>query len=144
MKTTIILLILVILFAISLKPTKLIAEDVVASPCYFNQSNMDCIKNLVNRYAKKYQVSSKKMLAIISCESQNDPNSVNENIRKGKVWSRDRGLMQLNDFFQKDEAEKMGLSIYNMEDNVEFGAYLMSKQGTIPWSASRKCWSRAV
>jgi len=96
---------------------------------------------MIDKYSKKYNVLAHTMTVIIKCESKAYPKAINENInKKGVVWSRDYGPFQINDYFHKVPAEKMGLSIYDLEDNIEYGAYLLSKNGTQPWKASSYCW----
>jgi hypothetical protein len=38
----------------------------------------------------------------------------------------------------------MGIDIYSVEGNVQFGKYLYSKYGSSPWSSSEPCWSKAI
>ena len=56
------------------------------------------------------------------------------------MWSVDIGVMQINDYFHEQKALELGLNIYDNEDNIAYGALLMSKQGLSPWSSSKKCW----
>ena len=67
MKKTIMFLIALMLFT-SL-PSNLVAEDTVESPCYFNESNKECVQRLVNIYAKKYKVSAKSMMRTLENEN---------------------------------------------------------------------------
>lgn len=67
--------------------------------------------------------------------------AVNENLDKdGKVWSRDFGPFQINDFWHEKTMEKMGLDIHDQWDSLEYGFILINKQGFHPWKASRGCW----
>ncbi len=103
------------------------------------------VNEIVIKYSKEYGLSAKTMLAVIKCESHAYPKAINENLNKqGKVWSRDYGPFQLNDYYHKIPAQKMGLSIYDIENNIHYGAYLMKTQGLKPWSASKKCWSKLI
>ena len=95
----------------------------------------------VTRLAKQYAVNEKKVRRIIQCESSGKPWAVNYNLDKNKkVWSTDHGYFQINDYFHKDQMEKLNLDIMNEWDNLEYGFLLISKQGYKPWSASKKCW----
>lgn len=95
----------------------------------------------ISRLALEYGIDEVLARRIISCESQIYKRAKNENLDKnGNVWSSDHGYWQINDFYHEESAKKMGLDIYNWQDNLEYGAYLMKIQGTAPWSASRYCW----
>lgn len=59
-----------IMVTFSYKPSNLVAEDVVESPCMYNETDKECVKRLVDIYAKKYHVSAKKMMETL--ENEND------------------------------------------------------------------------
>lgn len=69
MKKLAILLVLVIMVTFSYKPSNLVAEDVVESPCLYKETNKECVKRLVDIYAKKYHVSAKKMMQTLENEN---------------------------------------------------------------------------
>ena len=80
---------------------------------------------------------------IIYCESENKADAVNYNKINGEVWSIDYGYWQLNDYYHEEAAKEMGLDIKVPADNLEYGRWLLKKEGVKPWEASRYCWSRA-
>ena len=63
------LLLVMILILVSSQPANLIAEDVVESPCLYQETNRDCVKRLVDIYAKKYHVSAKSMMRTLENEN---------------------------------------------------------------------------
>jgi hypothetical protein len=63
---------------------------------------------------------------------------------RGFMNSDDVGVMQINQHYHRDTAEKMGLVIENFEDNLAYARYLYDTQGTQPWSASMPCWGWKV
>jgi len=84
--------------------------------------------------------------AIIKCESTNNPNAIGKNISKetGEVWSRDYGLMQVNDYYHEEEMNRMGLDIRDPKDSLEYGLYLYRRDGTKHWKSSAYCWSKIL
>lgn len=99
----------------------------------------------VVRLAKKYAVSESLSRNIIKCEGlQYKTLGNNKNYRNGVHWSTDIGWWQVNDYYHAKTAKRMGLNLYNDWDNLEYGFWLLSKQGSQPWSASRHCWSKVV
>lgn len=106
----------------------------------------------VARLALKYDQSESLARKIIFCESTIYSRAENKNYRLQwnselgtstmTHWSSDWGYWQVNDFYHEKEARRMGYNIYKWEDNLEYGFWLMSKQGTQPWSASRHCWNK--
>jgi len=99
--------------------------------------------------AEKYGVDVKLALKIMECESVAYANASGEAIKDvvnynrdetGAVWSSDIGRWQLNDYYHQVPAYNMGFSLNNDYDNIEYGFYLMSQEGTQPWQASKYCW----
>lgn len=104
----------------------------------------------VTRLAIKYGQNESLARKIISCESSLYGSAENKNYRpefdpKTDIttmvhWSSDWGYFQVNDYWHEQTAKKMGLDIFNWEDNLEYGFYLLSTDGTRHWAASRHCW----
>jgi hypothetical protein len=90
----------------------------------------------VSRLAIKYGQDEALARKIIFCESTVYSGAVGNHAVVGK----DIGYWQINTYFHESDALKMGYNIYKWEDNLEYGFWLLSKQGTQPWSASRGCW----
>lgn len=79
--------------AIVSSPAKLIAEDVVESPCMYQESNRDCVKRLVDIYAKEYHVSGKKMFQTLENENKTFDFDLQSGLRykKGNRWKKPAG-----------------------------------------------------
>lgn len=60
----------------------------------------------------------------------------------GIVDNDDRGMCQINRRYHKDTAESMGLDIDTEQGNIKYANYLYETQGSKPWNASKKCWSK--
>ena len=84
------------------------------------------------------------MLAIAFCESSLNPRAVNENIKDGKVWSRDYNLFQINDYYHEESAKKMGLDIKTVSGNIKYARHLYDRNHLVDWSASKGCWSNSL
>ncbi len=63
-------------------------------------------------------------------------------VLKGEITPLDRGVMQINLHYHEDTAEKMGLNLHNIDDNVAYARYLYEKSGAKPWMSSSACWSK--
>ena len=97
----------------------------------------DFLQSEVMRLSNKYGVSQPLVEAIIFCESGERPHVVGTDAVVGK----DIGYWQINTYFHTETSQRMGLDIYDPADNLEYGFWLLSEQGTQPWSASEYCWS---
>ena len=75
------------------------------------------------------------MYAIIYCESRFDPEAKNPT-------SSARGLLQIikssEEFCEKGLGKD--LDMYNPEDNILCGKYLMEHGGLVHWEESKNCW----
>lgn len=92
----------------------------------------------VHRLAEKYNQDETIARKIIGCESNTSNNSVN----LSSVVGIDYGYFQLNSYFHEQRMREMGWNIRMPWDNLEYGFYLMSKEGTKPWIWSKPCWSK--
>lgn len=79
------------------------------------------------------------MIEIAKCESHLRQ-WVDGKVLAGIVNPKDRGLFQLNAFYHKEAALKMGLDIETAEGNIAYAKHLYENEGTRPWDASKKCW----
>lgn len=81
------------------------------------------------------------MIAVARCESSFRHTNKEGNVLRGLVNNQDVGIMQINEYFHLDKSSQLGINIYDLEGNLEYARYLYEKEGTQPWSASRKCWN---
>ena len=95
---------------------------------------------VVEAYVKTQFKDEPILVDIARCEStfrQFDPTG---NVIRGKVNSKDVGVMQINERYHAEDSAKLGYNIYTLEGNVAFGRYLYDKYGSDPWSSSAPCW----
>ncbi len=84
------------------------------------------------------------LIQVARCESTFRHTLADGSVLKGKVDSRDTGVMQINTHYHGTDAEKLGLDLTVLEDNMAYARHLYEKSGTQPWSASAPCWSRSL
>ncbi len=84
------------------------------------------------------------MIQIARCESTFRHELPDGSVLRGKVDPADTGVMQINTRYHGETAEKLGLDLMNLEDNLEYARNLYERQGTQPWSASAPCWSKTI
>lgn len=84
------------------------------------------------------------MIQVARCESTFRHTLADGTVLRGKVDGRDTGVMQINTFYHAAAAEKLGLDLEVLEDNMAYARSLYERQGTQPWSASAPCWGRTL
>lgn len=84
------------------------------------------------------------MIQVARCESTFRHTLADGSVLTGKVDGRDTGVMQINTYYHGATAAKLGLDLWDLEDNMAYARYLYEKQGVQPWSASAPCWSRTL
>lgn len=94
----------------------------------------------LSELSEKYGVSQAISERIIQCESGGVAEAKNINYIDGIPWSEDVGYWQINNYFHEESLALLGWDIYNPEDNLEAGFFLLSTQGLQPWDASSFCW----
>src|SRR3989344_8114092 len=92
---------------------------------------------------KEYFADAPIMVEIARCESTFRQTNSKGEVLRGVANSRDVGVMQINEHYHGETAEKMNVDIYSMDGNLEYARHLYEKQGTKPWKASEKCWKGA-
>ncbi len=95
----------------------------------------------IEAYVREEFADTPIMIDVARCESTFRQFNDNGMVVRGRENKQDIGVMQINEKYHAEVAEKLGIDIYTTEGNVAFGKYLYSKYGTKPWVHSSKCWS---
>ena len=90
------ILVLFLAIAISLSPASAVAKDTIDSPCYYKETNEACVWRLVKFYAKKYGVSSSKMMQTLKNENKTFQFHKQSELRykKGNRWKFPEGTRE--------------------------------------------------
>ncbi len=96
----------------------------------------------VESYIREEFAETPILVEIARCESTfRQYNEKGVPIR-GIANKKDVGVMQINELYHAQTAEKLGYDIQSIQGNVAFAKYLYEKYGSQPWSASAPCWSK--
>lgn len=76
------------------------------------------------------------------CESRYRQFDTNGQVLRGVQNSQDVGVMQINEYYHLETAQKLGLNLYTLEGNMAYARYLYEKEGTRPWNYSSPCWGK--
>ena len=96
----------------------------------------------VERFINDYFADIPILTDIAKCESRYRHLNSSGNILKGEENTYDRGVMQINVLYHAKTAEKLGLNVHDLDDNVAYARYLYEKQGAKPWMSSSACWAK--
>lgn len=99
---------------------------------------------LIEAYVRREFSNTPILVEIARCESTFRQFDDVGRVLRGKVNKADIGVMQINEMYHSEAADKLGTDIYSVEGNVAFAKYLYKKYGTSPWSSSSKCWSASA
>lgn len=98
----------------------------------------------VEDHVKSYFSDEPVLATIAQCESRFRHFDKNGKPLRGEVNTYDIGVMQINRLYHGDKAEKLGLNLNAIGDNMAYARYLYEKEGTRPWNSSANCWSKKV
>ena len=98
------------------------------------------VEDVVKDYFKDIPILTK----VAQCESQFRQVDSTGDVLRGEANAFDVGVMQINEKYHLDRANKMGIDIYSLSGNLEYARDLYNKSGTAPWSASKPCWGASV
>ncbi len=99
-------------------------------------------REVLEKYLKENFADTPILVEIARCESEMRHFNKNGTVVRGRVDSRDVGVMQINEGYHLEDAMKLGFDIHTVEGNVAYAKYLYKKFGSKPWSASSPCWSK--
>lgn len=94
----------------------------------------------LEEYIRDYFKESPVLAEIAKCESNYRQFKGNGHVVRGLVNSYDVGVMQINENYQAERAEKLGFDIYTLDGNMAYAKWLYDKEGVKPWMSSSKCW----
>lgn len=128
------MLILVILVTFSFEPANLIAEDVVdkellSYPCMYEETNEDCVKRLVDKYAKEYKVSASSMMRTLKNENNTFDFDAQSNLKykKGNRWKFPAGTREKSYGICQIHLPDHPYVSYDQATNPEFCVEFMAK-----------------
>ncbi len=101
-------------------------------------------KTVVETKVREYFKNTPILAEIAKCESQFRHIGDSGNIIRGKVNPGDIGVMQINEDYHSDEAQKLGLDLTTLQGNMAYAKHLYEKEGTAPWQSSSGCWDKYV
>lgn len=80
------------------------------------------------------------MISVAECESTFRHFGENGNIIRGVVNKSDIGVMQINEYYHGDTADRLDIDLYTLEGNLEYARSLYEREGVTPWNSSSPCW----
>jgi hypothetical protein len=128
---------------IAIKDTPKLENSVTESSVVRKVSNED-IDNMMSteKYVRQYFSDVPIMIEVARCESHFRQLDKDGDIHRGVVNNADVGVMQINEFYHLDQAERKNYNIYTLEGNVAYARDLYEREGTQPWSSSKPCWGK--
>ncbi len=94
------------------------------------------------QYIREYFSDIPIMIQIARCESTFRHLDRDGEVHRGRVNNKDVGVMQINEFYHLDQAQKKDYNIYTIEGNTAYARELYEREGTQPWSSSKPCWGK--
>lgn len=94
------------------------------------------------QFIRQYFSDIPIMIQIAKCESHFRQLDNDGDIHRGEANNQDVGVMQINEHYHLDEAQKADYNIYTLEGNTAYARILYQKYGTQPWSSSKSCWGK--
>lgn len=96
----------------------------------------------LEEYVRRYYSDAPVLAEIARCESRFRHIGADGKVIRGEASQEDVGVMQINEFYHEERAEKLGFNLHTLNGNLAYAKWLYSKEGTAPWFASSKCWQK--
>lgn len=98
----------------------------------------------VEEYVKGYFSDIPIMIEIAKCESRFRQHFPNGNVLRGEENPLDKGVMQINEYYHGEDANRLGYDIKTLEGNTAYARFLFEKYGVKPWMSSSSCWNKTI
>jgi len=116
---------------------KVEAINIVEGKALMASSNAS-VETHVREYFKETPILAK----IAYCESRFRQYDEKGNLLRGELTPKDVGVMQINEYYHGDTADKLGINVHTLEGNLAYAKWLYEREGTQPWASSQKCWDK--
>lgn len=99
------------------------------------------IEEEVREYFKDYPV----LADVAYCESRyRQFNNKTGEVFRGIENTKDVGILQINEYYHKERATKLGFDLHTKEGNMGYAKLLYLEKGAQPWFASSPCWKKTA
>lgn len=98
----------------------------------------------IEKQVRAYFADVPLMAEIARCESRFRQYDVHGNVLRGKVNTKDVGVMQINEYYHLARATKLGYDLHSVEGNMLYARRLYNEQGSQPWVSSSPCWGKTA
>jgi hypothetical protein len=99
--------------------------------------------NGIESTTREYFKDLPLLAEIAKCESRFRQFNKDGSTFRGVVNNKDVGVMQINEYYHLERAKKLGINLYTIEGNLEYGRLLYSEEGPTPWNSSAPCWTKS-
>lgn len=96
----------------------------------------------LEEYVRLYYYDAPILAEIARCESRFRHLGANGRVIRGELSYEDVGVMQINEFYHEERAEKLGLNLHTLDGNLAYAKWLYGKEGVTPWLSSSRCWQK--
>jgi hypothetical protein len=101
-------------------------------------------RKAIEQYVRENFADTPVLAEIARCESEFRQFDKNGQVVRGRVDNADVGVMQINERYHLEIANKLGMNIHTIEGNMAYARYLYDKSGSAPWNASKPCWGKMI
>ncbi len=118
-------------------------QNMPAKPAIVTQKGQTHTGKTVKQQVEEYFADIPALIKVAECESRFRQYDANGDVFRGVVPA-DVGVMQINERYWGDTADKIGVNLYTTEGNMQYARYLYLKEGLRPWKASSACWTKGT
>jgi hypothetical protein len=90
---------------------------------------------------RAYLADTPALIPVARCESGFRQFS-DGSVLRGRENPADVGALQINETYHLVASQKLGMDIYTLKGNLDYGKYLYRKNGLRDWGWSAPCWSK--
>ena len=99
---------------------------------------------IVEMNVREYFKDTPILAEVAKCESRFRHIGDNGEGIRGLPNNAGIGVMQINEYYHRKVAERLGIDLKTLSGNMTFAKRLYDKYGTSPWQSSAECWEKYV
>lgn len=112
----------------------------VASETEIRQAALVYQPLTLEEYVREYYRDTPILAEIARCETRFRHIGRGGRIIRGELSVDDIGVMQINEFYHGERADKLGFDLHALEGNLSYAKWLYQREGITPWLPSAQCW----
>lgn len=121
-----------------------LVDNAVVNDIIGNKNEVMVKPVTLEEFVRDYFADTPVLAEVAMCESTFRHIGDDGTVLRGKRNKADVGVMQINEYYHAERADRLNYDLYTLDGNLAYAKYLYERYGLTPWKASAPCWSKMM